>query len=129
MKNSLSAILACTIVSFWWWSKTPNHNNRALAKPPKGSITNDSSATKSDATGKRLKIQLELVTTEDLKVKEGQQVIRGQLIANHRQQQITAPDAGSILRVRLLSRHSGLLKYEVVLLCTPTPHRTPTINY
>lgn len=134
MRNSLSAILACAIVgSWWWWSETPRSTNRAIA--------NDASATKSDPTGKRLKIQLELATAEDLKVKEGQRVVKGQLIANHllgethaevpsarfhpQKQQITAPDAGSILRVRLLSRQGGLLKYEVVLLSSQTLHRTP----
>lgn len=118
MRHSLSAILACTIVgSWWWWSETPRSSNRAIA--------NDASATKSNATSKRLKIQLELATAEDLKVKEGQRVIKGQLIANHQRQQITAPDAGSILRVKLLSRHGGLLQYEVVLLSSQTLHRTP----
>jgi hypothetical protein len=118
MRHSLSAILACAVVgSWWWWSETPRNTNRAIA--------NDASATQSDATGKRLKIQLELATADDLKVKEGQRIVKGQLIANHRRQQITAPDAGSILRVRLLSRQGGLLKYEVVLLCSQTPPRTP----
>jgi hypothetical protein len=118
MRHSLSALFACAIVGcWWWWSETPRSTNRAIA--------NDSSATKSEATGKRLKIQIELTTAEDLKVKEGQRIIKGQLIANHQRQRITAPDAGSILRVRLLSRQGGLLKYEVVLLCLQTPGKIP----
>lgn len=125
MRHSLSAILACALVgSYWWWSETPRNTNRALAKPLQERIANDLSATKSEATGKRLKIQLELAAAEDLKVKEGQRVVKGQLIANHQLQQIAAPDAGSILRVKLLSRHGGLLKYEVVLLCLQPQRKT-----
>jgi Na+-translocating ferredoxin:NAD+ oxidoreductase RnfC subunit len=78
---------------------------------------------------KRLKIQLELTTPQDLKVEEGQHVVKGQLIANYQQQPIAAPYAGSILRVRLLSRHSGLLKYEVVLLTSHQAQKPSTINY
>ncbi|AFY93131.1 hypothetical protein [Chamaesiphon minutus] len=78
---------------------------------------------------KRLKIQLELTTPKDLKVEEGQHVIKGQLIANYQQQPIAAPYAGSILRVKLLSRHSGLLKYEVVLLTSHQAQKPSTINY
>jgi Na+-translocating ferredoxin:NAD+ oxidoreductase RnfC subunit len=112
MRNSMTAAIAIAIVgAWWWWSEMPrNDNNRAVAN----NITSVPSQT-------RLKIQFEVTATEDLKIVEGQRVKKGQLIAEHRPQRITAPCAGSIARVKLLSRRSGLLKYEVVSTCSQPP--------
>ena len=129
MKKSLVVGLSYLAVVAWGFLPTlSSQMSRAVASVRERSESESVEQRFAQQT-KRLKIQLELTTPQDLKVKEGQHVIKGQLIANYQQQPIAAPYNGSILRVRLLSSHSGLLKYEVVLLTSHQAQKPSTINY
>ena len=129
MKKSLVVGLSYLAVVAWGFLPTlSSQMSRAVASVRERSESESVEQRFAQQT-KRLKIQLELTTPQDLKVEEGQHVVKGQLIANYQQQPIAAPYNGSILRVRLLSSHSGLLKYEVVLLTSHQAQKPSTINY
>jgi hypothetical protein len=100
MKRSVAALVSGAIVCGWWWlSELPRNSNLAFAQRPQWGIASNSTATQAQTAtptqtattaaptqgSKRLKIQFEIAKVGDLKVRDGQQVTSGQLIAEHRQ--------------------------------------------